>query len=120
MLVTDSWCPSGGLPCEYRVPCQKTGGMRFTINGNPYFILVLVTNVAGAGDVQQLSIKGDNTDWYDMKRNWGQQWQFSGNSALVGQALSFKVVTSDGAVSASMYAAPANWKFSQTFEGVNF
>lgn len=111
----------GVIPVKYRrVPCQKSGGMRFQMNGNAYFILVLVTNVAGAGDVQQLYIKGDSTDWYTMKRNWGQQWQFSDNSDLVGQALSFKVVTSDGATSVSMDAAPSDWKFSQTFEGSNF
>lgn len=100
--------------------CQKTGGMRFTMNGNPYFIMVLVTNVAGAGDVQQLFMKGSNTDWYPLKRNWGQIWQCEDNHELVGQALSFKAVTSDGATAISMNAAPANWQFSQTFEGTNF
>lgn len=94
--------------------------MRFTINGNPYFILVLVTNVGGAGDVQQLSLKGSSTGWYTMSRNWGQQWEFRGNSALVGQALSFRVVTSDGAEAVSYDAASENWSFSQTFEGINF
>lgn len=87
------------------------------MNGNPWFVLVLVTNVGGAGDVQQLYIKGTSTQWYTMKRNWGAMWQFVGNNKLPGQALSFRAVLSDGSTVESIDCAPSNWNFSQLFEG---
>ncbi|KAL5759386.1 hypothetical protein ACOSQ2_018224 [Xanthoceras sorbifolium] len=110
---------AGIVPVLYRrINCIKSGGIKFEIKGNPYWILVLVYNVGGAGDITDVKIKGSCTDWIQMSRNWGQNWQTS--TQLVGQNLSFQVTTSDGKMLQSDNVAPADWKFGGVYEGKNF
>lgn len=77
--------------------------------------MVLVFNVGCAGDVTNLLVKGSTPPWLPAQRNWGQNWQFPGN--VQGQALSFAVITSDGATANSFDICSRNWGYGQTFEG---
>ncbi|KAJ4966988.1 hypothetical protein NE237_018837 [Protea cynaroides] len=104
----------GIIPVIYqRVPCKKHGGVRFTIDGRDYFELVLISNVAGSGQVKSAWIKGSNTGWMVLSRNWGANWQ--SNAYLNGQSISFKVTTDDGETRLFPDIAPADWQFGQTF-----
>ncbi|KAL0442134.1 UNVERIFIED_CONTAM: Expansin-A22 [Sesamum radiatum] len=110
---------AGIVPVVYRrVMCGKKGGIKFEIKGNPYWMLVLVYNVGGVGDIVSVRIKGSSSNWIQMARNWGQNWQTW--ERLQGQSLSFEVKTSDGERVQAYNVAPKNWQFGKTYEGKNF
>ncbi|CAA0406282.1 putative expansin-A26 [Arabidopsis thaliana] len=111
---------AGVVPVRYRrIPCSKTGGVKFETKGNPYFLMVLIYNVGGAGDIKYVQVKGNKTGWITMKKNWGQNWTTI--TVLTGQGLSFRVTTSDGITKDFWNVMPKNWGFGQTFDGrINF
>ncbi|KAI6672102.1 hypothetical protein NL676_006987 [Syzygium grande] len=111
---------AGIVPVAFRrATCEpKHGGMRFELKGNEGWLLVLVYNVGGDGQVVEVKIKGTRTDWVAMTRNWGQNWQT--RVGLRGQALSFRVTTSDGKTVQSDNVAPPDWQLGKTYEGRNF
>ncbi|XP_022741856.1 expansin-A23-like [Durio zibethinus] len=107
---------AGIIPVMYRrVLCSKKGGVQFQVKGNPYWTVVLIYNVGGAGDVKDVKIKGSSTGWIQMRRNWGVNWQTG--TKLTGQSLSLQVTTSDGKMVEFDKVAPANWQFDQIFNG---
>ncbi|XP_071722844.1 expansin-A23-like [Rutidosis leptorrhynchoides] len=107
---------AGIVPVQYRrILCSKQGGVKFQISGMQYWFVVLPFNVAGSGNVALVKIKGSNTNWITMTRNWGQNWQTGEN--LSGQSLSFQVTTGDGRTKRFYNIVPANWGFGYTYEG---
>jgi len=86
---------AGVVPVLYQqVKCSRSGGVRFSIAGFNYFLLINIQNLSGSGSVGNAWIKGDNTGWIQMSRNWGANWQAL--SGLVGQSLSFAVTSTGG------------------------
>ena len=105
---------AGIIPVLYQqVKCWRNGGVRFTITGFNYFQLVLVTNMAGSGSVRSMSVKGANTAWIQMSRNWGANWQCL--AGLAGQTLSFSITSSGGQSIVFQNVVPAGWQFGQTY-----
>ncbi|CAM6101298.1 unnamed protein product [Calypogeia fissa] len=105
----------GVIPVQYRrVSCNKQGGIRFTMQGNPWFDYVLVSNVGGGGDVQSLAIQGGSSGFIPMQHNWGQFWSTGTN--LVGQPLSFNVVLGSGVSQEFWNVADSGWFFGGTYE----
>jgi hypothetical protein len=108
----------GVAPVYYRrVMCQRKGGVRFTLGGNPWFFMILIHNVGGSGDVVKVQIKSPSSPWYPMYRNWGALWTVQ--KQLTG-ALSFLITTDDGRSITTRNAVGNGWRFGQTWEGAQF
>ncbi|XP_024393926.1 expansin-A4 [Physcomitrium patens] len=108
----------GVAPVYYRkVRCAKRGGIRFTIGGNPYFLMILIHNVGGAGDLKAVKVRGGNGYWVPMWRNWGALWTCK---TRMSGALSFQITTGDGRTLTTYKAVGGYWRFGQTWEGSQF
>ncbi|KAK1565161.1 hypothetical protein Q3G72_020170 [Acer saccharum] len=110
---------AGIIPVMYRrVPCKRAGGLQFAFQGNSYWLLVYVMNVAGGGDIANMWVKGSKTGWIQMSHNWGASYQAFAN--LGGQPLSFKLVSYTSKETIIAYnVAPSNWRVGVTYKSLN-
>ncbi|XP_049377605.1 expansin-A18-like [Solanum stenotomum] len=112
---------AGIVPVSYRrVPCVKKGGIKFSLQGNGYWLLIYVMNVGGSGDIASMWVKGTKTSWLAMSHNWGASYQAF--ATLSGQTLSFKITsyTSKETIIATN-VAPSSWQVGMTYQAnVNF
>ncbi|ESQ47098.1 hypothetical protein EUTSA_v10028214mg [Eutrema salsugineum] len=109
------------VPLRYRrVPCAKTGGVKFeTKRGPQNHLTILPYNVGGAGDIKAVEVKGSKTGWIPMTKIFGQIW--TSKVVLTGQGISLRIMTSDGVSKDFINVIPPNWGFGQTFDGkINF
>ncbi|CAL9220940.1 unnamed protein product [Arabidopsis halleri] len=105
----------GIVPVFYRrVGCKRRGGVRFTMRGQGNFNMVMISNVGGGGSVRAVAVRGSKgKTWLQMTRNWGANWQSSGD--FRGQRLSFKVTLTDSKTQTFLNVVPSSWWFGQTF-----
>lgn len=105
---------------DCRVPCVKKGGLRFSFQGNGYWLLVYVMNVGVGGDIGGMWVKGSKTGWISMSHNWGASYQAF--ASLGGQGLSFKVMSyTTKQTIVAMNVAPPKWSTGLTYQSnVNF
>ena len=61
-----------------------------------------------------MAMKGSNTDWIPMYRNWGANWHCL-SRGLIGQGLSFALVSTGGQNLVFKDVVPEWWQFRQTF-----
>jgi len=115
---------AGIVPVQFRrVPCQRSGGIRFYVQGNYYWLLLYVMNVGGSGDVGDLAVKraGEpDCSYVPASRNWGITYQVFaalGNTrGLVVRMTSYssprKTIVVDDAI-------PAWWSTGLSYQGSN-
>lgn len=112
---------AGIVPVMYRrVPCIRKGGLRFSFQGNGYWLLVYVMNVGGGGDISSMWVKGSRSGWISMSHNWGASYQAF--ATLGGQALSFRITSYTTRQTIIVWnVAPSNWNVGLTYStNVNF
>lgn len=106
-----------------RVPCVKKGNAKVTMSGNPWFLMVMFTNLAGSGDVKSVQIRATGSKtWTWFRRNNGAIWSLenSNPAAFYGRQIDFRI---KGAYTSEILllkrALPQNWAFGGTFETRN-
>ncbi|CAM0912463.1 unnamed protein product [Alopecurus aequalis] len=111
---------AGVVPIQFRrVPCQRTGGVRFYITGNNYWYLLHIMNIGGAGDIGAVSVKSaGSSNWIEATQNWGIAYQVCSElDKTVGLIVKITTGTSPQKTIVCDDAIPAYWDFGLTYQG---
>nr|AUE24167.1 expansin 52 [Saccharum hybrid cultivar] len=110
-LPNGGWCGPGRPHFDMSQPAWENIGI--VQGGIIPCCTSSIQNLGGSGSVAAASVKGTNTGWIQMSRNWGANWQAL--SGLTGQALSFAVTSTGGQYIQFLNVAPTWWQFGQTY-----
>ncbi|KAK3131404.1 hypothetical protein QOZ80_6AG0505940 [Eleusine coracana subsp. coracana] len=115
---------AGIIPVQFRrVPCQRSGGVRFCVQGNSYWLLVYVMNVAGSGDVSDLAVKryGESEDSYvPASHNWGITYRvFAALGNAKGLVVKMSSYSDPQQTIVVEDAIPAYWTTGLCYQGSN-
>ncbi|XP_027333800.1 expansin-A15-like [Abrus precatorius] len=95
-----------------RALCGRVGGIKFTITGHDNFTRVLPENMAGAGNIKKLFIKGSGDKWQLMQWDGDGYWRI--NCSFIGESLSFRIIAGDDARLSCNTVFDAQWTPGQT------
>ncbi|KAJ1257560.1 hypothetical protein BS78_10G005500 [Paspalum vaginatum] len=115
---------AGIVPVQFRrVPCQRSGGVRLCLQGNYYWLLVYVMNVAGAGDVSDVAVRrAGDPDWnyIPATHNWGITYQvFAALGNAQGLVVRMTTYSSPRKTIVVGDAIPAGWSTGLCYQGSN-
>jgi hypothetical protein len=112
---------AGIIPVQFRrVPCQRSGGVRFCVKGNNNWLLLHVMNVAGGGDISEMAVKMAGGDWVQMSQNWGITYQ--AYAAMdKSKALTVRIIGGSSPQQTIIVAdaIPASWSTGLCYQGSN-
>ncbi|GJP56901.1 hypothetical protein CLOM_g15958, partial [Closterium sp. NIES-68] len=91
------------------VPCVFSNNIRLTATGSPFWLNLLIRQVAGPGDLSLVEVMDSNSPtWRPMRHDWGANWVYD---AFLQAPLKFRLtsLTDNQQVVTSPGCLPAGW-----------
>ncbi|CAI7894162.1 unnamed protein product, partial [Closterium sp. NIES-54] len=101
---------AGFVPLAYeQVPCVFSNNIRLTATGSPFWLNLLIRQVAGPGDLSLVEVMDSNSPtWRPMRHDWGANWVYE---SFLQAPLKFRLtsLTDNQQVVTSPNCLPAGW-----------
>ncbi|CAI5468784.1 unnamed protein product [Closterium sp. Yama58-4] len=101
---------AGFVPLSYeQVPCVFSNNIRLTATGSPFWLNLLIRQVAGPGDLSLVEVMDSNSPtWRPMRHDWGANWVYE---SFLQAPLKFRLtsLTDNQQVVTNPNCLPAGW-----------